>query len=200
MHLSGMFSKLSIGAVGTACLIAITPATAYLASGQQGGNLTPGKGQDATSAPSGDDKQPPNFRYTHLWTSKDGETHISECEMKGFILKSFAEKGAKQYVKQSKVKPEKISFSQLPEGTFSDLHSPPGVQWVVDMQGSWFVETSDGTRREFSPGEVMFQDNVENSPAAKQPQHKSGTNGKEPCNQMIMQVERKPEVDNPCPF
>lgn len=36
------------------------------------------------------------------------------------------------------------------------------------------METSDGTRREFSPGEVMFQDNVENSPAAKQPQHKSG--------------------------
>lgn len=29
-------------------------------------------------------------------TSKDGETHISECQMKGFILKSFAQGGAPQ--------------------------------------------------------------------------------------------------------
>ena len=46
-------------------------------------------------------------------TSKDGETHISECEMKGFILKSFASKGAPQYVRQNDLKVVKTSFTQV---------------------------------------------------------------------------------------
>jgi len=37
-----------------------------------------------------------------------------------------------------------------------------------------YVKTSDGTRREFQPGEVLFQDDVADSPAEKAPQHESG--------------------------
>lgn len=37
-----------------------------------------------------------------------------------------------------------------------------------------YVKTSDGTKRVFQPGEVMFQDNVKDSPADKQPEHESG--------------------------
>jgi hypothetical protein len=39
----------------------------------------------------------PDFKYTHLWTSQDGETHIQECRMTGFDLKKYAQ--AEQYVK-----------------------------------------------------------------------------------------------------
>jgi hypothetical protein len=39
----------------------------------------------------------PDFQYTHLWTSQDGETHIQECRMTGFDLKKYAQ--AEQYVK-----------------------------------------------------------------------------------------------------
>jgi hypothetical protein len=183
------------GLIGMAC-IAVSQPNVALAATISGSADAP----DQSVANEGEDKQPPNFKYTHMWVSKDGETHISECEMKGFLLKSFAQKGAPQYVKQSSIEPNKTSFTQLPPGTVSPMHSCPGVQYVFDMSGSWYVETTDGTRREFQPGEVLFQDDVENSPAAKPPQHASGTVGSEPCNQMVLQVNRAPELDNPCPF
>ena len=41
----------------------------------------------------GGDKQPEDFHYTHLWVDKAGETHLEECSMKGFDLKTYA-KGA----------------------------------------------------------------------------------------------------------
>ncbi len=50
-------------------------------------------------------------------TSKDGETHISECEMKGFILKEFAQKGAPQCKSDF---PEALAISDAIKGS-SDL-------------------------------------------------------------------------------
>ena len=63
-----------------------------------------------------------------------------------------------------------------------------------------YVKTSDGITRVFQPGEVMFQDNTKDSPAAKSPQHASGTVGDEPCTVLITSVDFKPTVDHPCPF
>ncbi len=57
-----------------------------------------------------------------------------------------------------------------------------------------YVKTSDGTKRVFQPGEVMFQDNVESSPAEKQPQHESG---KEWCFQYFLvprDLSQRPEA------
>jgi hypothetical protein len=36
------------------------------------------------------DKQPEDFHYTHLWVDKAGETHLKECSMTGFDLKTYA--------------------------------------------------------------------------------------------------------------
>ncbi len=43
------------------------------------------------------EEQPADFRYTHMWVSSDGETHLKECAMKGFEMKKFAE--TEQWVK-----------------------------------------------------------------------------------------------------
>eukprot|EP00958_Prasinococcus_capsulatus_P025410 scaffold4280_cov385-Prasinococcus_capsulatus_cf.AAC.9 len=43
------------------------------------------------------------------------------------------------------------------------------------------------------PGEVLFQDNTANSPAAKTPQHYSGTEQGEVCQQLIVQVDYTPQ-------
>ena len=48
------------------------------------------------------------------------------------------------------------------------------------------------------PGDILFQDDVKDSPAKNTPRgHQSGVVGDFPCQQMIVQVSRKPEVDNP---
>ena len=45
----------------------------------------------------------------------------------------------------------------------------------------------------------LLQDNTKDNPASKvkEPQHFSKTVGGEPCQQLIVQLDRKPEVDNP---
>ena len=63
-----------------------------------------------------------------------------------------------------------------------------------------YVKVTDGTRIEFKKGDVLFQDNTKTSPAKKQPMHYSGTVGNHPCQQMVVQISRPPQVDNPCPF
>ena len=63
-----------------------------------------------------------------------------------------------------------------------------------------YVQTSDGSRRDFRQGEVLFQDNTKDNPAAKPPQHASGTVGDQPCNLLISQVTFPPSFDKPCPF
>jgi hypothetical protein len=60
-----------------------------------------------------------------------------------------------------------------------------------------YVKTSDGTKRDFKPGDVLFQDNTKESPAAKVPMHESGVLGTVPCQQLIIQLLRAPEVDRP---
>ena len=45
----------------------------------------------------------------------------------------------------------------------------------------------------------MSQDNTKDNPASKvkEPQHYSKTVGDKPCQQLIVQLDRTPEVDNP---
>eukprot|EP00877_Chromochloris_zofingiensis_P009328 jgi/Chrzof1/4649/Cz14g21120.t1 len=68
---------------------------------------------------------------------------------------------------------------------------------VFSMMPHRYVKTTDGTTKEFSPGDVLFQDNTSDCPADKEPKHFSGVVGNQPCQQMIVQVSRKPEVDKP---
>ena len=45
----------------------------------------------------------------------------------------------------------------------------------------------------------VWQDNTKDNPASqvKEPQHFSKTVGDEPCQRLIVQLDRAPEVDNP---
>jgi len=66
-----------------------------------------------------------------------------------------------------------------------------------------YVETSDGEVRMFEAGDILFQDNTANSPAAIFPnlaKHISGQVGDQPCNIVVTQVNFNPTVDQPCPF
>ena len=66
----------------------------------------------------------PDFPYTHLWVSADGETHITEAKMSGFELKKYAEDP--QYVKEGP-SPSKTVFTQLNAGLEQDIHPCPEV-------------------------------------------------------------------------
>ena len=79
-------------------------------------------------------------------------------------------------------------------------HFCPSPQFVVTLEGSWYIRTSDGKTTTFRPGDVLYQDNSSDHPSAKLgasgqapsgAQHWSGANGG-PCNQLVLGV--KPRV------
>jgi hypothetical protein len=143
--------------------------------------------------------QPKNFRYYQLYASDDGTTHFGEWKMTGFDLQAYSSKP--QYVRSDfGGEPTKLVFTELAAGLEQPLHSCPAVQFVVTLSGSWYVKTTDGTKFEFKPGDVLFQDNTKNSPANTPPEHFSGVIGDEPCQQMIVQLSRPPQVNEPNPF
>lgn len=66
----------------------------------------------------------PDFPYTHLWVSADGETHITEAKMSGFEMKKYAQ--SEQFVKEGP-SPSKVVFTQLETGNEQPWHSCPQV-------------------------------------------------------------------------
>ncbi|KAL2634763.1 hypothetical protein R1flu_006242 [Riccia fluitans] len=144
-------------------------------------------------APAGDGKpEPSNFPYTQLWVDETGETHVQECQMTGFSLQNYS--AYQQFVRDDfGGNATKFVFTELSVNLSQPLHSTPAVQFVITLAGSWYIKTTDGTYRAFQPGEVLFQDNTKNSPAAKVPQHYSGQAGDVPCQQFVLQINRQPE-------
>jgi len=146
-----------------------------------------------------DEDLPEEFDYYQIWVSQDGETHIAKCMMHGFNLTAYS--ALPQYVRSNfGGEPIELVLTELAVGLTQPLHSPPQVQFVATLSGSWYIETTDGSRHNFKKGQLLFQDNTATSPADKQPEHYSGTHGNKPCQQLVVQISRPPQVDNPCPF
>ncbi len=151
----------------------------------------------ATGPTAGGAKQP----YTHMWVDAEGETHLTELEMGDFLTQSYS--AAPQAVKTDLGGATRAAaFTELPPGWDNPWHCCPAPQLVVTLSGEWFVETSDGARRTFTAGDVLYQDNVQdNAPKAGGPgQHYSGNAGAEPCRQVIVQLDRAPRVGPPTPL
>lgn len=91
------------------------------------------------SVASGDDQPKKDVMYYQIWASQDGETHFAECKMQGFTLSVYA--SLPQYLRSDfGGEPLKMVITELPVGMAQQLHSPPEVQFVVTLSGSWYVQ------------------------------------------------------------
>jgi len=84
-------------------------------------------------------------------------------------------------------------FTVLPVGWVGEWHENPAPQWIVPLSGRWFVESMDGTRREFGVGEFSLgedQDCTKDADGRKG--HRSGTVGDGPCVLMCVQLHVSP--------
>ena len=72
--------------------------------------------------------------------------------------------------------------------------------------GSWYVETTDGTRVTLGPKDILYQDNVPEimemvgeTTIPNAGQHYSGTED-DVCQQVIVQVDREPVLNEAIPY
>lgn len=133
--------------------------------------------------------------YYQLMVNDKGETSIMK---RNFInTQEVGYSNTPQIIKKLDpkfAKPEDVVFTAL-EGE-NPWHFCPAPQLVVCLGGGWYIKTNDGQITEFRPGDVLYQDNVEQHPSAMKNQnvtdhagqHFSGSLDGKPCDQMIVQL------------
>jgi len=142
-------------------------------------------------------KAKPRLEYWHLWTDDRGVSHQRQCALEQFELGSLGDADPQWNDKQPRGDAT-VVFTVLPVGWVGEWHENPAPQWIVPLSGRWFVESMDGTRREFGVGEFSLgedQDCTKDADGRKG--HRSGTVGDEPCVLMCVQLHVSP-VHQPC--
>ena len=140
------------------------------------------------------------IRFTRLWISHDGLTHLQDCTVQQMTKKPLPGGKTAQYVRSLEgiVDPSQLIFTQMAAGSKNPWHQCPTSQFVIPLSGSWFVNSSSGDYAEFGPGDVLFQDDyVGLSINGTSPVHFSGAVGAGPCNQLVISAtSRKATVDD----
>eukprot|EP00931_Biecheleriopsis_adriatica_P114961 TRINITY_DN90825_c0_g1_i1.p1 TRINITY_DN90825_c0_g1~~TRINITY_DN90825_c0_g1_i1.p1 ORF type:complete len:176 (-),score=17.75 TRINITY_DN90825_c0_g1_i1:348-875(-) len=144
------------------------------------------------------------LRFTRLWVSSDGHTHLQDCTMKQTEKKLLRGGKSAQYVRDLSgvLDPTNLTFTQMAADTENPWHQCPTAQFVVTLSGSWRVNTTDGSSIEMGAGHVLFQDNYQGLQVnGTQPQHFSAAVGGA-CNQLIVSAATRKVVldDQSCDF
>lgn len=134
--------------------------------------------------------KPPVLCYWHVWTGDDGVTHQTRCALTDFAMQSMGGQAAPQWNLPLVQGKTNVLFCVLPVGWVGEWHENPKPQWIVPIDGKWFVETMDGLQVEMGPGEISFgADQNSKADAAGRIGHRSGTVGDKPACLMLVQLE-----------
>lgn len=141
----------------------------------------------------------PNLWYWHIWTDKHGESHLTHCRITRFDLKSMAAPAQPQFQARQAASNAQVIFTTQPANWKGTWHEDPKVQWVIPMQGTWFIEAMDGKRVNLGPGDVLLGEDQNTKTDAKGHKgHLSGNVGSGPVNLMVVQLAVKPTIDEAC--
>ena len=92
------------------------------------------------------------MRITRIYTGDDNRTHFEELE----IRLDEHERGRKTPLLDVRG----IDFRETPMGDDWGLHHATNRQFVITLRGIAEVETGDGTKRRFAPGDVFFAEDL----------------------------------------
>ncbi|MDM7953723.1 MAG: cupin domain-containing protein [Cyanobium sp. CZS 25K] len=125
--------------------------------------------------------------YWHLWTDDDGVSRQDLTPL-GAMQQACLNPGASAQWSLDLVADGNAFLSVLPVGWVSDWHENTVPKWIFVLSGRWYVESMDGQRQVFGPGDFSFggdQDTVRSADGRFG--HLSGQVGDAPCVQLILQ-------------
>lgn len=140
-----------------------------------------------------DTGQPP-LRYSMLWASPDGGTHVQqECTVDGMEMQSWAPPATPSWVRTSGMRITETTYQALPAGYFADWHHAPGPLWSVVLSGHTQVEATDGTLLTQGPGDLLFTADSPSHTRGSDPKvgHLTRTIGDEPAAIFAISVDPK---------
>ena len=134
-----------------------------------------------------DPNQPAPLPYWHLWTDDGGISRQTLCTMAPYTLGVLGPNDSPQW-NLDLMKEGNSFLTELPLGWTADWHENHIPKWIYVLRGSWSVESMDGQKQVFGPGEFSFggdQQCIATASGAKG--HLSAQVGDEPCLQLIIQ-------------
>merc|ERR1719204_1899047 len=92
--------------------------------------------------------------YYQLWVDEEGITHIDEQQFRNLTEKGFSST-ALQFVRSFTDRDFSLSGLVVTQQTGENpWHHCPSPQFVVTLEGSWYIRTSDGKETTFTAGDV----------------------------------------------
>jgi len=131
--------------------------------------------------------QKPAAPYWRLWADNDGVSHQEACLMTAFELESIQAPAQPQWLGHATRGLMSVVITVLPVGWTGDWHENPRPQWIIPLSGRWFVESMDGERVEFGPGDLSFGGDQDCREVEGRRGHLSGAVGDAPAVLMLVQ-------------
>ena len=79
-----------------------------------------------------------------LYTGNDGQAHFVNLDMLSGETETVS------------LKPDAdMTFRSSPDGSFSDWHNAPRLQYVIVLSGQMEIGIGDGTKRVLNPGDIL---------------------------------------------
>ncbi|SDL45698.1 hypothetical protein SAMN05216517_101205 [Janthinobacterium sp. OK676] len=148
---------------------------------------------DKMESDAGDPETPPTVPFWHMKPNADGQSTIERQELADFIRKSVSGDADPFWMREFQGNAKAVWFNVMPVGWVGEWHPSPALQWVIVLTGRWFIETQDGQRIEMGPGDIHWGEDVSDSGATTQINHRSGQIGAHPCVQIMVQFSSKCE-------
>ena len=92
-------------------------------------------------------------KITRLYTGRDGESHFEDTEI---TLEDHGDRGHKS----QPIKATGIIFMETGGDYYLDWHNVPQRQFSIGFEGKLEVEASDGTKRQFGPGDILLAEDT----------------------------------------
>lgn len=166
-----------------------------IAAGSDAGDVKATNAQDKTAST----PQPAGVPYWDNWVDQAGVSHLTKCKLKNFSLSHLAAHADPQWVNHAQQGEARMITSVQPAQWKGGWHAAENVQWIVPLQGVWFVQSMDGTRVELNPGDALLSEDVR---AIRDAQghagHLSGNVGDAPVALMITQFASAKPGHEPC--
>lgn len=128
----------------------------------------------------------------HLWRDQEGISHLTCKRLEDFSLVSFIQGMPQVWRSAEHQSASKILFLHLEPGQTFGWHENPVPQWIVAISGRFSFETMDGTKVEFSPGDLAFGADQHCRCIEGRQGHQTETIGSEPAVLMLIQVDSDP--------
>jgi hypothetical protein len=93
------------------------------------------------------------MKCLRVYSDEKGESHFSEMEI---AMSGYSQLVPGHTIQMSTPAAANIQFLTFPAGISNDWHPAPARQFVISLDRTFEIETSDGERRQVQPSSVIF--------------------------------------------